>query len=42
VVIVGVIAFIIGLIPFIGQFLSTFIVGTIAYTALAQAYREAK
>ena len=41
-VIVGVIAFIIGLIPFIGQFLSTFIVGTIAYTALAQAYREAK
>jgi len=41
-VIVGVIAFIIGLIPLIGQFLSTFIVGTIAYTALAQAYREAK
>jgi hypothetical protein len=45
-VIVGVIAFIIGLIPVIGpvigQFLSTFIVGTIAYTALAQAYREAK
>jgi len=41
-VIGGVIGFLIGLIPFVGSFLSIYIIGVFSYTALAQAYTEAR